>query len=144
MKIDDSREIDKDDLEQLIDSMKKRDEEMFCLMKYTRQDDIRIKVKTKNSFEKSYLIILKGLTTELEQYSEKSIQLKRATEEEIIEYTGFQVELDKIAETFRRSHKQRQQLIKRWETILEQMQRKDHNIDQFSIVYLSKLFKSIE
>jgi len=72
---------------------------------------------------------------ELERFSIKSIQLKRATEEEIIEYSGFQVELDKIAETFRRSHTQRQQLIKRWEIILEQMQRKDHDIDRLAIVY---------
>jgi hypothetical protein len=72
---------------------------------------------------------------ELERYSEKSIQLKRATDEEIIEYTGLQNELDKIAETFRRSHKQRQQLIKRWETILEQMQRKDQDIDILAIVW---------
>lgn len=36
---------EKDALEKLIDMMNKRDEEAFCLMRYTRQDDIRIKVK---------------------------------------------------------------------------------------------------
>ncbi len=71
---------------------------------------------------------------ELERFSEKSTQLKRATEEELIEYSGLQIELDKIADTFRRSHTQRQQLIKRWEIILEQMQRKDHDIDILAIV----------
>jgi hypothetical protein len=77
---------------------------------------------------------LKELTTQLERYSEKSIKLKRATEEEIIEYSSFQVELDKIADTFRRSHLQRQQLIKRWETILLQLQRKDYDIDRLAMV----------
>jgi len=71
---------------------------------------------------------------ELERFSEKSIQFKRATEEELIEYSGLQIELDKIADTFRRSHTQRQQLIKRWETILQQMQRKDHDIDILALV----------
>jgi predicted nuclease with TOPRIM domain len=86
------------------------------------------------------LVCFQELITELERYSEKSIQLKRATEEELIEYSGLQVELDKIAETFRRSHQQRQQLIQRWETILQQMQRKDNEIDILAIVCSSYIF----
>ncbi|CAF1211887.1 unnamed protein product [Rotaria sordida] len=109
--------IEKDALEQLIDIIKKNDDETFCLMKYTQQDNIRIK----------------ELTAQLERYSEKSIKLKRAMEEGRIEYYSLQVELDKIADRFRRSYIQRQQLIKRWETILVQMQRKDHDIDRLAI-----------
>ena len=63
------------------------------------------------------------------------------TQEEFIEYTGFQVELDKISETFRRSHQQRQGLLQRWEGILEQMHRKDHQIDE---IFLGKLNQSIQ
>jgi UDP-glucose:O-linked fucose beta-1,3-glucosyltransferase len=109
---------DKNAFEDLIDMLNKRDEEAFCLMRYTRQDDIRIK----------------ELTAELARYSERSINLKRTTEEELIEYSTMEIELDKIADQFRRSHHQRQQLIKRWETILEQMQRKDYNIDTLAMV----------
>ncbi|CAF2975661.1 unnamed protein product [Rotaria sp. Silwood2] len=117
-KINDETLIEKDTLEKLIDVIKKNDEETFCLMKYTRQDNIRIK----------------ELTAQLERDSEKSIKLKRAIEEGRIEYYGLQVELDKIADIFRRSYTQRQQLIKRWETILVQMQRKDYDIDRLAIV----------
>ncbi|CAF2823340.1 unnamed protein product [Rotaria sp. Silwood2] len=116
-KINDETLIEKDTLEKLIDVIKKNDEETFCLMKYTRQDNIRIK----------------ELTAQLERDSEKSIKLKRAIEEGRIEYYGLQVELDKIADIFRRSYTQRQQLIKRWETILVQMQRKDYDIDRLAI-----------
>ncbi|CAF0975474.1 unnamed protein product [Rotaria sp. Silwood1] len=116
-KINNETLIDKDVLEKLIDVIKKNDDETFCLMKYTQQDNIRIK----------------ELTAEMERDSEKSIKLKRAVEERRIEYYSLQVELDKIADTFRRSHMQRQQLIKRWETILEQMQRKDYDIDRLAI-----------
>lgn len=77
---------------------------------------------------------------ELERYSAKSIQLKRDIEEGLIEYTGLQIELNRIAERFRRSYQHRQELLKRWEIILEQMQRKDQNIDQYSIVYLLQIF----
>ena len=62
------------------------------------------------------------------------MKLKRTTEEERIEYSSLEVELDKIAATFRRSHKQRQQLIQQWERILVQMQRKDDDIDKLAIV----------
>ena len=109
---------DKNAFEDLIDMMNKRDEEAFCLMRYTRQDDIRIK----------------ELTAELERYTARSINLKRTTEDELIEYSISEIELDKIAEQFRRSYHQRQQLIKRWETILEQMQRKDYDIDSSAMV----------
>ena len=82
----------------------------------------------------SFSIIVKELTAELERLSEKFVKFKRANEEEIIEYHGLEIELEKIADKFRRSYAQRQQLIKRWETILAQMQQKDTDIDKNAIV----------
>ena len=40
------------------------------------------------------------------------------------------VELDKTAEEFRKTHKERQELIKQWEYIIEQMQKRDNDIDE--------------
>ncbi|CAF0873509.1 unnamed protein product [Adineta ricciae] len=116
LKIDSETCNEKEILENLMESMKKRDEEAFYFLRYTREDDIRIK----------------ELTNELERLSEKSVKLKRATEEETLVYSILEVELDKIAGTFRRSHSQRQQLIKQWEIILIQMQRKDNDIDKLA------------
>ncbi|CAF1269971.1 unnamed protein product [Adineta steineri] len=112
--------MEKDALEKLIESIKKHDDETFCFIKYTQEDNSRIK----------------ELTIQMERLSEKSNSLKRVLEEERIEYVGHEIELDKIANTFRRSHKQRQQLIQQWETILIQMQRKDYDIDKFSMELL--------
>jgi hypothetical protein len=39
------------------------------------------------------------------------------------------VELEKTAEDFRKAHKERQELIKQWEIIIEQMQKRDTEID---------------
>ncbi|CAF1386454.1 unnamed protein product [Rotaria magnacalcarata] len=119
-KINDETLNEKDTLEIYIDSMKKNDDDTFCLMKYTQQDNIRIK----------------ELTAQLEQCSGKSIKLKRVTEEGRLEYYSLQVELDKIADTFRRSYAHRQQLIQRWETMLVQMQRKDYDIDKLAIKFV--------
>ena len=80
------------------------------------------------------LLFRQELTNEMERLSEKFVKLKRATEEETLVYSSLEVELDKVASTFRRSHSQRQQLIKQWETILIQMQRKDNDIDRLAQV----------
>ena len=50
------------------------------------------------------------------------------------------VELDKTAEEFRKTHKERQELIKQWEHIIEQMQKRDGDIDNSAQVSFEKLF----
>lgn len=45
-----------------------------------------------------------------------------------------QIELDKTAEDFRRVHHERQELIKQWENTIEQMQKRDQEIDQCALV----------
>ena len=62
------------------------------------------------------------------------MRLKRAIEEELIEYSGLETALEKIAKQFRRSHHHRQQLLHRWETILHQMQDKDGDINRLAQV----------
>ena len=39
------------------------------------------------------------------------------------------MEVDKVAEDFRRAHQQRQELLERWQTTIEQMQRRDKDIE---------------
>ena len=45
-----------------------------------------------------------------------------------------QVELDKIAEQFRRLHIERQELVEQYESTIAQMQRRDRQIDLTAIV----------
>jgi len=44
--------------------------------------------------------------------------------------------LDKAAEEFRAAHAERQQLIKQWEHTIEQMQRRDREMDLLAHVSL--------
>ena len=48
--------------------------------------------------------------------------------------TTLQIELDKTAEEFRRAHAERQDLIMQWENTIEQMQRRDAEMDLLAAV----------
>ena len=45
-----------------------------------------------------------------------------------------QIELDKTAEEFRKAHSDRRQLIDQWEHTIEQMQRRDNEMDLLAVV----------
>lgn len=45
-----------------------------------------------------------------------------------------QIELDKTAEEFRSAHRDRQDLIKNWEQTIEQMRRRDQDMDRCATV----------
>lgn len=47
---------------------------------------------------------------------------------------SLQIELDKAAEDFRRVHHERQELIKQWENTIEQMRKRDQEIDHCGLV----------
>jgi len=47
-----------------------------------------------------------------------------------------QIELDKTAEDFRRVHQERQEVIRQWENAIQQMQKRDQQIDHCALVKL--------
>ena len=47
-------------------------------------------------------------------------------------YCFFQIELDKTAEEFRKAHQERQDLINQWENTIDQMQKRDKEMDILS------------
>ena len=50
------------------------------------------------------------------------------------ECSCFQIELDKTAEEFRKAHGERQELLRQWENTIEQMQKRDREMDQLAVV----------
>ena len=46
----------------------------------------------------------------------------------------FQLELDKTAEAFRKSHAERQEVLHQWEATIQQMQKRDHEMDVAALV----------
>ena len=45
-----------------------------------------------------------------------------------------QIELDKTAEEFRKAHAERQELISQWENTIDQMQKRDREMDLLAAV----------
>lgn len=78
------------------------------------------------------------MSLKIEKLLELSQLEKKRVDEETMNTITLQVELDKTAEEFRKMHKERQELIKQWESIIDQMQKRDNQIEQSAQVILSK------
>lgn len=59
---------------------------------------------------------------------------KKLLDNEMIETVTTQIELDKTAECFRTAHQERESLIEQWVQTIEQMQKRDTEIDKGSNV----------
>ena len=49
-------------------------------------------------------------------------------------FLNVKIELDKTAEEFRKAHSERQELLRQWENTIEQMQKRDREMDQLAVV----------
>ena len=81
------------------------------------------------SFEQNWLL-LKDLTLKLEKLVELTQKQKKLVDDETMNTITVQIELDKTAEEFRKTHKERQDLIRQWENIIDQMQKRDNQIER--------------
>jgi len=95
----------------------KQDEDTLILEKYARSDDGKIK----------------ELSLKQEKMIEDRNHKRRALEHEITQTLTAQLELDKISEAFRDAHKARQELLQQWESTIQQMQKRDNEMDQSSL-----------
>ncbi|XP_076453930.1 coiled-coil domain-containing protein 39-like [Babylonia areolata] len=104
---------DQQALEAWLEESARKDEDAMTLNKYTRQDESKIK----------------ELSLRMEKLTE-DVRLKRkALDHEMTATLTAQIELDKTAEDFRKAHSERQELISQWENTIEQMQRRDKEMD---------------
>ncbi|CAF3917236.1 unnamed protein product [Rotaria magnacalcarata] len=104
---------DQQALEAWLEESAQKDEDVMALMKYTRQDEAKVK----------------ELMFKIERMTDEANKKKRSVEGEIMDTTSLQVELDKTASNFRHAHRHRQELITRWEDIIGQMHQRDRDID---------------
>jgi len=74
------------------------------------------------------------LSLRMERLTEESQKRRRFLVHETTETLTAQIELDKTAEDFRRAHMERQDLIEQWEHTIEQMQRRDSEMDLLAAV----------
>ncbi|XP_039256465.2 coiled-coil domain-containing protein 39-like [Styela clava] len=108
---------DQEALEAWLEESARRDEDAITLNKYTRQDESKVK---------ELGLLIKHLTEEAQQK-------RKFLDQETTETLSAQIELDKTAEEFRKSHSTRLDLIRQWEITIEQMQRRDREMDQAAV-----------
>jgi chromosome segregation ATPase len=96
-----------------IDKTKSADEDANVIAKYTRSDEAKIK----------------QLTLEIDKLTQDAAKAQRELEAEVTETHANQMSLDKAADDFRQLHAERKQLLRLWEQTVEQMQKRDSEIE---------------
>ncbi|XP_005069770.1 coiled-coil domain-containing protein 39 [Mesocricetus auratus] len=108
---------DQQALEAWLEESAHKDSDSLTLQKYAQQDDNKIR----------------ALTLQLERLTLECNEKRKLLDTEQTETLSAQLELDKAAQDFRKIHLERQELIQQWESTIEQMQRRDQEIDNFAL-----------
>ncbi|NWX81722.1 CCD39 protein, partial [Nothoprocta pentlandii] len=120
-KLEDLRQqlnCDEEVLESWIKESNRQDNDAMTIQKYAQRDEEK----------------LGALTLQVEKLTMQANQKHRALDNELTETITAQIELDKTAEDFHRVHRERQEVIRQWENAIEQMQRRDQQIDHCAML----------
>ncbi|NXP03510.1 CCD39 protein, partial [Thinocorus orbignyianus] len=109
---------DEELLEGWMKEIDRKDNDTLTIQKYAQQDEGK----------------LGALTLQVEKLTVQANQKRRALDNELTETITAQIELDKTAEDFRRVHQERQEVIKQWENAIQQMQKRDQQIDHCALL----------
>uniref|UniRef100_A0A8C6CPY5 Coiled-coil domain-containing protein 39 n=1 Tax=Moschus moschiferus TaxID=68415 RepID=A0A8C6CPY5_MOSMO len=108
---------DQQALEAWLEESAHKDSDALTLQKYAQQDDNKIR----------------ALTLQLERLTVERNQRRKVLDNEFAETLSVQLELDKAAQDFRKIHNERQKLILQWESTIEQMQKRDKDINNCAV-----------
>ncbi|XP_020665130.3 coiled-coil domain-containing protein 39 [Pogona vitticeps] len=109
---------DQQALEAWLEESARKDNDAVTIQKYAQQDDNK----------------LRALTLQIEMLTVQCNNRRRILDNELTETLAAQIELDKTAEDFRRVHHERQELIRQWENTIEQMKKRDQEIDNCALL----------
>ncbi|KAJ1334667.1 hypothetical protein BSLG_007822 [Batrachochytrium salamandrivorans] len=106
--------LENDELAEWLRVQAEKEEDNMALAKYSKEDEAKIK-ELGLSIEKSMQDVNK----------KKAILSAEVTETQIA-----QIELDKTTDSFKQLHQERQELIDQWEAAIENMKKRDHDIER--------------
>ncbi|XP_062900925.1 coiled-coil domain-containing protein 39 isoform X2 [Mobula hypostoma] len=109
---------DKRALEAWLEESTKTDEDTITIQKYAKEDEGKIR----------------EITVQMERMTNDANKKRKLLDNEMTETIAAQMELDKIAHDFRRSHSERQELIRQWQNIIEQMNKRDQDMDKCALL----------
>ncbi|XP_075274387.1 coiled-coil domain-containing protein 39 isoform X2 [Opisthocomus hoazin] len=109
---------DEEVLESWIKESNRKDNDAITIQKYAQQDEGK----------------LGALTLQVEKLTMQANQKRKSLDNELTETITAQIELDKTAEDFRRVHQERQEVIRQWENAIQQMQKRDQQIDHCALL----------
>ncbi|XP_059800761.1 coiled-coil domain-containing protein 39 isoform X2 [Hypanus sabinus] len=109
---------DKQALEAWLEESTKTDEDTITIQKYAKEDEGKIR----------------EITVQMERMTNDANKKRKLLDNEMTETIAAQMELDKIAHDFRRSHSERQELIRQWQNIIEQMNKRDQDMDKCALL----------
>uniref|UniRef100_A0A8C3BIT2 Coiled-coil domain-containing protein 39 n=1 Tax=Cairina moschata TaxID=8855 RepID=A0A8C3BIT2_CAIMO len=109
---------DEELLEKWIKESNRKYDDADAIQKYAKKDEGKIG----------------ALTLQVEKLTTQANQKRRALDNERTETITAQIELDKTAEDFRRVHQERQEVIRQWENAIQQMQKRDQQINHCALL----------
>lgn len=107
---------DQQALETWLEQTAKKDDDVLTVQKYAQADQSKIK----------------DMNLKQERLLEIRDQKKKGLDNEVTETLTAQIEFDKTAEAFRRTHAERDELIKQWEQTITLMRKRDDDIDNLA------------
>ncbi|KAJ3104260.1 Coiled-coil domain-containing protein 39, partial [Physocladia obscura] len=111
--------MEKDELDEWLRVQAEKEEDNFALLKYTKEDDMRIK---------DFSL---GIEKLMHEVNKKKAELSV----EVTETQVAQIELDKTTDAFKRLHLERQDLIQQWEHAIATMAKRDSEISELQDKY---------
>lgn len=103
-----------EELEKWAQHAKINEQNLLALEEYTRADEQKVR----------------DLTRELEQLTARVAAKRSELDSEVTDTNAKQIELDKCAEEFKALHKERQDLIKQWQSSLDAIKQRDEDISK--------------